>query len=57
MTLDQYTRILDGLTYAVHSSAHRRDPKNTGLLMVTRDEFAAMYPDHRDAYIPAGERG
>jgi hypothetical protein len=56
MTLDQYTRILDALTYAVHATAHRRDPKNTAPFMQTRDAFAALYPEHRDAYIPAGER-
>ena len=56
MTFDQYTRILDALTYAVHSTAHRRDTKNNAPLITTRDEFAAMYPEHRDAYIPFSER-
>ncbi|MFE1101335.1 hypothetical protein ACFW4K_12490 [Nocardiopsis alba] len=56
MTLDQYTRILDALTYAVHSTAHRRNPKSFPVFLAARDEFTAAYPEHRDAYVPAGER-
>lgn len=56
MTFNQYTRILDALSYAVHSTAHRRDPRSMPVLISTRDEFAALYPEHRDAYVPAGER-
>ncbi|MCY9787226.1 hypothetical protein KIK06_25420 [Nocardiopsis sp. EMB25] len=56
MTLDQYTAIFDALTYAVHSTAHRRDPKSFPVFLAARDEFAVLYPEHRNAYIPAGER-
>jgi hypothetical protein len=56
MTFDQYTRTLDALTYAVHSTAHRRDPRNAAAFLEARDEFATMYPEHRAAYVPAGER-
>lgn len=47
MTFDMYTRILDALTYAAHTTATGVD---------TRDTFAALYPEHQAAYIPAGER-
>ncbi|ADH65956.1 Uncharacterised protein [Nocardiopsis dassonvillei] len=56
MSFEQYTRVLDALTYAVHATAHRRDPKNTAVFIATRDAFAALYPEHRDAYVPTGDR-
>lgn len=56
MTIELYTEILDSLTYAIHSAAMRRDPARVPDLVATRDAFAATYPEHRDAYIPAGDR-
>lgn len=56
MSLELYTEIVDALTYALHASASRRSPNYALSLIETRDEFVRMFPDHRDAYVPAGER-
>ncbi len=56
MTFELYTRTLDALSYAVHSTAHRRDTKNTPELIDVRDSFARTYPDFQARYVPAGDR-
>lgn len=56
MTSDLYSRVLAALTYAVNSTAHRRDPKNTGPFLATRDEFAALYSDFQPVSAPSEKR-
>ncbi|MGW8439300.1 hypothetical protein ACWGKS_29525 [Nocardiopsis sp. NPDC055879] len=56
MTFELYTRILDGLSYAVHSTAHRRDTRNAPELIDVRDAFAREFPEFQARYVPAGER-
>jgi hypothetical protein len=56
MDIDLYTRVVDALSYSIHSAAMRRDPSRVPDMISTRDEFAALYPEHRDAYVPARDR-
>lgn len=56
MTLALYTEIVDALTYAIHSAAAKRNPNYVRTTIETRDAFVNMWPDHRDAYVPIGDR-
>lgn len=49
MNATMYHRLMDALTYAVESTAHRRDSKTLKKVLATRDDLQEMYPGLEDA--------
>ncbi len=56
MTEALYAEIVDALTYTIHSAAAKRNPNYVRSTIETRDQFVNMWPEHREAYVPIGDR-
>lgn len=49
MNASLYNRLMEALTYAVESTAHRRDPKVLTRVLMLRDDLQDRYPEFADA--------